>query len=377
MAPPEPAGPAVPLADLVVVDATTWLGGYCGRLLADLGADVVRVADPEPRDAATALASPDPVAVFRSVGKKVTDLGPLAAERPGRLVNLLDGADMVLTDEGPARLRQRHLHPEQVLIARPRLIHVSVSPFGLTGPWADRPASDLTLLASGGLLYLGGDPDRPPVRPYGEQSGVAAGLHATVAALMALFVQGTDGLGQLVDVSAQEAVAHSVENAVQYFDCERVVRRRIGPGPAEAGTGLFACRDGWVYLLTSMGGVSLGWSSLVDWLVEDGAVGADELRDPEWDDAEWRRDERARVIFTDIFEAFAAKLDKSDLYAGGQARGVSISPVSTPRDLLANEQLQHRGFFRPLTVDGRTLDFPGPPYRFATLDVGPRPAAAS
>jgi benzylsuccinate CoA-transferase BbsE subunit len=212
-----------PLGDLRVVDASTWLGAYCGRLLADLGANVMSVGS------GTSGQPADLYDLFHGVGKRAVDIEPTSDDDVApALAAILTTADILLTDEGPARLRARHLHPDTVLARWPQLIQISISPYGLTGPWTDRPASDLMLLASGGLLYLAGDLDRPPVRPYGEQSGIAASLHATVGALRALIVRDGGGRGQLVDVSAQEAVAHSTENTVQTYDCENVVRRRAG-----------------------------------------------------------------------------------------------------------------------------------------------------
>ena len=119
-------------------------------------------------------------------------------------------------------------------------MHVAISPFGLTGPYADRPASDLTLMAAGGLLALAGEPDRQPVRAWGEQTAVIAGVHATTATLIALHVLETESRGQIVDLSVQEAVAHSIENAAQYLDLEGVVRRRAGAGPQESAPGCSA-----------------------------------------------------------------------------------------------------------------------------------------
>jgi len=250
-----------------------------------------------------------------------------------------------------------------------------MSPYGLDGPHADRPATDLTLLPAGGLLQLAGQPDRAPVRPAGEQSGIATGLHATVGALIALYERADSGAGQIVDVSAQQAVAHSLENAVQYADLEGVVRGRTAGTATEVANGLFRCRDGWVYLVAGIGGTPLGWDGLVGWL--DGAgIDVDILREPRWQDAAWRRTPDAADRFRRIFEGFTAGQGKAELYEAGQRHGVSLAPVATPADLLVSPQLAARGFFRTVDVAGQPVTVPGPPYRFAGLDVGPRRAPA-
>ncbi|MFJ6949099.1 CoA transferase [Streptomyces wuyuanensis] len=369
------ANGGLPLDGVRVIDLSTRLGAYAGRLFADLGADVIRVEPPGgvPERGAPPLTG-DGAGLsfaFTEAGKRSVVLDDAGPGRTDVLDRLLSTAQLLLTSEGPARLRERGLHPEDVTRRHPRLIHVSVSPFGLTGPWADRPATDLTLLAAGGLLALAGDPDLPPVRAWGEQTSVIAGVHSATAALIALLALEDTGRGQIVDVSAQEAVAHSLENAVQYLDLEDVVRRRVGAGPAEAGTGLFACADGWIYLVGGLGGLPLAWDAITAWLEAEGVEDAAGLREPRWLERGWRRGEEGVRTFRVLFERFAAPRTKRELYEEGQRRGISIAPVSTPGDLLASPQLTGRGFFRRVAVGGTTLAFPGSPYRFAGLDVAP------
>lgn len=352
---------SAPLSGVIVLDATTALGEYTGRLLADLGAEVTRFGRPDHTDPHRRA--------FMNAGKQIH---PVASGDDAVAVSL-GGADLLLTSEGPAALRARGLHPADVTTAHPGLVHVSISPFGLTGPYADRPASDLTLLAAGGLLALAGEPDREPVRAWGEQTAVIAGAHAAVAALIALHVLETDGGGQIVDLSAQEAVAHSLENAAQYADLEGVVRRRGGAGPREAGTGLFRCEDGWIYLVGGLGGSPLAWADIVAWLVDGGIAEAAELGAAVWHDPQWRRSPEAGRRFRELFDEFAGRRDKSELFASGQKRGISVAPVATPDDLINDPQLVARDYFRTVDIDGQAVTLPGPPYRFRTSDVGPRP----
>jgi benzylsuccinate CoA-transferase BbsE subunit len=344
---------SAPLAGVNVVDLTTALGEYCGRLLADLGADVSRIS--------ASWGSPHRRA-FMNAGKRIHTSEGLD----------LGGAQILITSEGPAALQAKGLDPAEVTARHPGLIHVAISPFGLTGPYADRPASDLTLLAAGGLLALAGDPDREPVRAWGQQTAIIAGVHATTAALIALHVLETESLGQVVDLSVQEAVAHSIENAAQYYDLEEVVRRRAGAGPQEAGTGLFRCVDGWVYLVGGLGGKTLAWSAIGEWLAEAGTAGAVELEADRWQQPAFRRSAAACRRFREIFEDFAATRTKAELFGSGQKLGISIAPVATPEDLLHDPQLVARNYFRVVDVDGTPVTLPGPPYRFRHSPVGPR-----
>ena len=367
--------PRLPLGDIRVLDLSTPLGAYCGRLLCDLGADVVRV---EPSSGAPARRRPPLIGgvigatfAFTEAGKNSVVLDSPESTAREQLHRLVDETDILITSEGPGALRAKGLHPEQTTADRPRLLHVAITPFGLTGPRADWPASDLTILAAGGLLSLAGDPDRPPVRPAPEQTPVMAGAHGAVATMLALHVRDATGRGQVVDLSAQECVAHSLENAVQMLDLEGIVRTRVGPGPVEVGTGLFRCRDGLVYLVGGIGGRGLAWDAIVRWLAEEGADEFNTLSCAKWGDRSWRRTTEGTSAFRELFERFAATRTKDQLYEAGQLRGISISAVATPEDLLANVQLCERGFFREVEVAHRSVTLPGAPYRFAGLDIGP------
>lgn len=353
-----------PLNGLRVLDITGAVGAYVGRLFADLGAEVIRA--PHPLDDVQDW--PRHRRIFLEAGKLSSDM------QPGSAVwqQTLDGSDILITTGGPSELRSWLLDPRTTRSGRPSLIHTNISGYGLDGPLAERPHSDLTRLAAGGLLYLGGDRDREPVRPYPEQSSIAVSLHAAVATLIAVRRRDKTGKGDFIDVSAQEAVAHSLENAIQYVDLEGRVRARAGAGPVEAGTGLFRCADGWVYLVTSIGGKKLRWEELVEWLVEEKAAEAQALATQEWTDPAYNRSPEAVTRFRTIIERFMQNRSKRELYEEGQKRSISIAPVSSPQDLLDNPQLHALEFFTTRHVDGEEIPFPGPPYRFSKTWVGPR-----
>jgi benzylsuccinate CoA-transferase BbsE subunit len=366
----------LPLSDLRVVDLTGDLGWLPGRLLADLGAEVVRVRTPrtglDPRrgpdveiaDGVTLGAD----YLVATLGQRVEQFDPAEPAGARRLAELLDGADLLLTDQAPEQLAEWAPVLDR---ERPRLVHVAISPYGLDGPYAERPATDLTLLAAGGLLNLAGQPDRAPVHAAGGLAGFAGGLHATVGALIALLERNDSGEGQLVDVSAQQAVTHSLENAIQYADLQGFVRGRTAGTPTEAGDGLFRCQDGWIYLVAGLGGTPLGWPGLLSWLEEYG-IDTTDLASDRWQDRDWRRSLEAATSFRELFEAFTSAHPKAELYESGQRHRVSLAPVATPSDLLANPQLVERGFFRTVPAGDRRITVPGAPYRFDGVDVGPR-----
>jgi Predicted acyl-CoA transferases/carnitine dehydratase len=121
---------------------------------------------------------------------------------------------------------------------------VSISAFGRDGPCAGYQATDLTLLAAGGLLSLGGYADSEPLAVQGEQAMLASGIYGAIAVLTALYERTQTGKGCWIDVSGQECVAFALEDAVAEWSINAHVRRRLGDGAREAGTGVYPCKDG-------------------------------------------------------------------------------------------------------------------------------------
>jgi crotonobetainyl-CoA:carnitine CoA-transferase CaiB-like acyl-CoA transferase len=193
-------------------------------------------------------------------------------------------------------------------------------------------------------------------------------MFAAVGTLIALYEASGSGEGQLVDVSVQEAVAHALENAAQSYDLEHTVRMRVGAGQQDAGFGLFACRDGLVFLAVGVvgGAVDKAWIAMSEWL--EGVSGGEVFAEPRWlDDPAFRRSDKGKTLFHDAFTAFASTRTKAELYAEGQARAIGICPVATTEDLANDEQLHARDFFVEVEHSdlGVSFLYPGAPYRLA------------
>ncbi len=378
-------GPDAPaLEGIRILDATGLFGAYASRLLADLGADVIRVVPPagDPLDSVDPFLSGGegpPVsatAYFCNLGKRIVTLD--IERREGREVfdALLARSDILIeswTNKSAARLS---LRPEDLSAAFPQLVHVSVSPFGRTGPRADDAADDLVTMAAGGLLSLGGYPDAEPVVAWGNQSAVAASIFAGVAALMGLIGRGQGG--QWFDVSAQEAVAAALEDGIPLFDLTGRVKQRTGDGVREAGTGILRCADGYVSMVAGRIGTARAWRSLVEWLVETRTEGAEALLTEEWQTLHHRQEPESTSLFTEIFERFAASRTKAQLYEEAQRRNIALAPVNEVADLFGDPQLRYREFFAEVAhpTANATIRVPGPPYRLASVS-GPRPMTAS
>jgi len=379
-----PPTEAQPLGAIRVVDLTDAYGAYAGRLLADLGAVVIRVEPPQGdpvRAREPLVETPDgPASAFGwfvNLNKQsvVLDLG--ADEDRRRLAALVADADVVLHSLSADASRDLGLDAATLATSAPSAIVVAITPYGTEGPWADRAASDLTTLASGGLLSLGGYPDAEPVAVTGGQGLLAASIFGAVAALLGLVGREGDGVARRYDVSAQEAIAAALEDAIPQFDLTGRVRRRAGDQPREAGTGIYECADGYVSMVAGRLGTARAWRALTEWLVEAGVEGADELLEERWQSFPYRQRPEAIDRFREIFERFTRPQGKRDLYQEAQRRSIALAPVNEVSDLFSDPQLEARGFFREIVPPelGRAVTVPGRPYRMGSdADVELRPA---
>jgi benzylsuccinate CoA-transferase BbsE subunit len=367
-----------------VLDLTDALAAYAGRLLADLGADVIRIESPGQRGDAELgpfwiAAGCRPASLFErfvNAGKRSVTLD-LAAPEAARLVgDLLASAD-VLVESPTRRLERAGWTPARVTGANPSLVRVRVTPYGGEfddGETAGEPVDDLLLLGAGGLLHLGGYPDTGPVAAYGHQSTYMASIFAAAAAVAGLIGRRRTGRGVTADVSAQECVAQALEESVVRYALTGEVQ---GGTAKEAGTGVYQCADGYVSVVAGRLGTAAAWQALVGWISSDHPGSAAALADGRWSQFAYRQRPEAIAAFRGIFERFAASRTRQDLYREAQARGIALSPVNDLAAVLDDAQLRSRGFFTDV-VDPelrRKLTYPGLPYRMsATPLAGPRPA---
>ena len=362
-----------PLDGVRVIEVAGPLTGYAGKLLGDMGADVILV---EPPDGAS-LRRHGPLLenapelersltfAYLHTSKRGVTLDLDTADGQALFRKLAATASVILESEPVARMEARGLGYKALAAARPDLVYTSVQPFGRGGPYADYVATDLVLAAMGGLLYMGGYPDSEPLRAHGEQALLAAGQFAAIGTMLALLQAEQTGQGQLVDVSAQECVVMALENAIQFYDLQGDVRRRIGGDQRWAGSGVYPCSDGDFYLLCG-GGVGLGnfWKQLTRWLVEEGVPNAEELSGEQWTDYSWTQAQEAKTRFIEIFTPFTKQHTKAELYQASKEWRFPMCPVSTPADLVDDTQLRARDFFItvPHPASGRQLEMPRTPF---------------
>jgi crotonobetainyl-CoA:carnitine CoA-transferase CaiB-like acyl-CoA transferase len=355
------------LAHLQVLELCDDLpGAFCARQFAAWGAEVIVLEPPggTPLRRAAPRVPDDggvPVSLlweYVAANKRTTPIDPHDPAGRGRLRDLLVGADVLVTDWAPARLAAAGLDLDVLAGTLPGLVLVSVTPFGLWGPYAGYAGTDLVVQALSGMLSLNGLPERAPLKAAGNVVPFACGVSAFVGALAALYERGRSGRGQLVEVACLEAVA-SLLNLLRVEYTRTPFVRRGGSGPT-----MFPCRDGWI---ACNPGVDRVWDDLLVALnIAEADVPAP-LRTPAG-----RQDTAAVARF---LAAHTAARYAAELFEVLGRLGVVAGLLRTPRRLLDDPHLQSRGFFRTL-VHPRlgALRFPGPPARLsATPMVDPRP----
>jgi benzylsuccinate CoA-transferase BbsE subunit len=336
-----------------VLDLANRAGALAGKLLAGLGADVVLVEPPE----GSGLRAERPFWQnapgterslffwFYAAGKRslVVDSADHAT-----LERLAATADVVIEDAWPGRvdgLRARH----------PRLIVASITPFGRSGPYAAWRSSDLVAQAMGGLAYVNGHADGPPLQSLGLQAYHQASTLAAIGVMAALLARDATGRGQLVDVSLQAAVTSALEHVPGYFHQDGRIPRRQGTLHWTRYFRVGRCRDGWVMHCT------LGdWTSLFEWMRSDG-YGAD-FADAAWDGIRYRQ-AHAEPLFDEL-DRWAARYTVAELYEGAQLRRLPYAAVRAPEALLDDPHLAAREFFVPIEHPdlGVTIPYPGAPF---------------
>ena len=276
------------LDDVRVIDLCGPIGWYATRLLADLGADVIRVepAGGDPARGRRAFGVRDErVSLsywWHNAGKRFLTLDLERAEGRASLFELIAEADMLVESFPVGWLSDHGLSIESLQERNPRLVVTSITPFGQTGPRAMWRGTDLIGMATGGLVHLGGLPDRPPTHLGGEQGFFQAGLVAAAASLIALRDARSTGTGRHVDVSLQDAIVFTTENNIALLDLMGLLRARLGDRAFTGFSLFFPCRDGWLAFWP--GG---RFDGLLEWLEEMGVESAP-FQGGEWSNPSFR-----------------------------------------------------------------------------------------
>ena len=378
----ERLGPQLqPLDGLRVLECgDTMASAYAGRVLVDLGADVVVVEDPggHPMRALAPHLGASP-GVDRSAGfacfgagKRSVVCDAATVDGAAVLDDLVAGAEVVIRSTGDGRDRLTDEALAEARVANPALVTVDISTFGRVGAGrvgaggradtrASHPTSDLLALAAGGVLSVNatapGDPTATPLRYRGELSSIHAATGAVLSTLGALFERDRSGLGQHIDVSAQAAVAAVMATAIPTYTYTGDVAVHDGTRGV-APWGFFACRDATILLQVT----------------EDAQFRAfvQMLGDPEWGSWEIFATNDGRTEAMDVLDPLVADAlaghDADDFLAACHQHGVAAARINTAADLLGWAHLRARGSFRTIGIDDdhhrSAIETPAPPWRY-------------
>lgn len=335
-------------------------GDYCGRLLADFGADVIKIESPE----GSAIRREGPFYRNRVDGNHSLLFWHLNAGKRGITLRrdseagqrifsrLLASADVVLTSGGEdcAGMREQH----------PGLITVSVTPFGDDGPYAGNPGSELLCQALSGSMIATGEENREPISGAGRRGEYAAGVFAYIGTLMALFARGDTGQGQHVDVSVFESIAAMGQCFTTHYEYSGYIWSRFRH--------LYYPRACYP---TAEGYLCFAFTPGVNWPKFLEIADHPSLADPRFATPRGRVEHREDL--DKAITEWLADRTASEVEAVCQGNKLPVSRVMTAKDLLEDEHLQERGFWVHLEVDNDTqLPFTGPIFRMGRTPGGVR-----
>jgi len=284
-----------------VLDLTDEKGMLCSRLLADMGAEVVRIEKPQPE-------------TFK---------------------RLVKTADVLVESFAPGYLASLGLGYAELSQLNPRLVMASITGFGQSGPYRDYKSCDLVASALGGQMYVSGSPESP-LKPFGNQSYYLASLFAAIGVLLALWRRHDSGKGQHIDISLQECVASALDHVLVRYFYQGVVAKRQGSLYWSGAFRIFPCKDG--YILLSL---FHQWETLVEWLASEGM--AEDLTDKKWLAREERFKHLDHVIA--VLERWTQSHTVAELVEKGQLMHFPWAGVTSISGLVDSPQLKARNFW--------------------------------
>jgi crotonobetainyl-CoA:carnitine CoA-transferase CaiB-like acyl-CoA transferase len=351
-------------------------GPYCGKLLADAGAEVIKVEPPETGDSSRDVGPfpgdmPDGeksgLYLHLNTNKKSVSLDVATTSGGMILKRLLAKADILIESYPPGQLAGLGLGYDDLKEELPDLVYCSITPFGQTGPYRDYQANSIALMALSGLMYVSGDPDREPLGTGGYPADYFAAVNAWVAVLAALAFREREGGGQYIDVSMLESLGCADEYNTGMYSFMGAIRRRYYSRHLFAyPMDIYPCRDGHIIVVPGTQGFPLGMALLI----EQPELETHMLFTNFWMRAiQWRE-------FDALIQPWLSQHDWQDILTLAQELRMPFGPVLSPETLLNNPHLAERGFFEE--IDHPTagkLTHCGPPFLMSEtpLRTGPAP----
>jgi crotonobetainyl-CoA:carnitine CoA-transferase CaiB-like acyl-CoA transferase len=336
---------------------------YATKLLADLGADVIKVEEPSGDLARRrgpfpgGVIDPEKSGLFLSLNTNKRGVTFDLRTQRAKLLALAAWADVLVHNYPPAQMAAFGIDYDQFRAINPRLVMCSLTPFGLTGPYKHYKAYEINLTNGGGWAWLSpgasDQPDQPPLKAAGQQADFQGALCAATVSLAAYYRALETGVGEHIDLSVQSYIASFLEQNFIYYTymgriASRLGRRQLYPW------GIFQCRDGLIFLLAVE---EDQWRRLVEL-----------MGNPEWASWEIFQDQVNRSKNYDVLRMYLEEWTQTwnveDLWRTGQARRICCAPVFTMAQMARQEQLHARNFFVDVAHPrAGKLTHLGPPYR--------------
>ena len=360
------------LSGMNILDLADQKASFGSKLLADMGARVIKVEKPG-GDPARKMAGGGPKSAsaqtnlafsYHNTNKQGITLNLEHARGRELFLRLVRRSDVVVETFPPGYLEKQDLGFSRLSEANPGIILVSVTGYGQSGPQKNDHACDLIAAASGGQMSVTGLPDSYPLALYGQQSYLAASLFAAVAILIAFRRQQRTGAGEHIDISLQEAVISSTEHLVLEYFYHHLIPRRQGRLHWNHLFYIFPCRNGFIQMtLTEQ------WETLVEWMDTEGR--AEDLTDKKWLDNEYRLKHLDHII--EVLQRWTKTHTTDELFKLGQLMQFPWAPVQSPTQILDCPQLKARNYFKDIEHPdtGRPLRYPKLPLKFSETMPAP------
>jgi len=352
------------LDGLRVLDLADETASFSTKLLADMGARVIKVEKPG-GDASRNIGplfkdisrSENSIPFFYSNTNKLgitLDLG----HNEGKSIfsKLVPNTDVIVETFAPGELKRMGLNFEALSSLNPKLIWASVTGFGQNGPRRNFKVSDLVASAYGGQMYVCGSPSAPPLKSFGDQSYYAASLFAATAILLALRNRAKTGTGEHLDISLQASVTATLEHVMVRYFAEGIIFQRQESLHWNEGFVVLPCKDGFIHVTLFQ-----KWETLVEWLATEGL--AADLADEKWLDEGYRRQHLGHVIT--VLKKWTTAHTIKEIFETAQLMRFPWAPVRSPNEVCNSPQLKARKFFieRKYIGSGKTVNTPGSPYK--------------
>ena len=333
-----------PLEGTRVLDLTHVLAGpFAAMILADLGAEVIKVEQPEIGDRSRSSGPfiDGESSYFMSVNRGKLGFSVDLSKARGKelFLQLVDNSDVVLENFAPGTMRRLGLDYPVLRDRNPSIIYAAISGFGQDGPYSSKPALDVVVQGMGGILSVTGEPGGPPIRPGVSQGDITAGLFAVIGIQSALQERTKSGLGQMVDIGMLDCQVTIQENAfARYFATGEVPTPLGTRHPVTAPFQVFQTSDGYI-TIALIEGRKERWPLLCSAIDR-----VDLIDDPRFDTG-WTRSQNHHELEPILSEALMKKTSQEWLEAL-EALGIACGPVNTIDKVAQDPQVNHRGMIK-------------------------------